>query len=141
MANETEHLYVLADNGQTYFSLRLSVTPAMKARVVAREASEELVSGMATSLQWSRGSVTLVPIGVRVATHMRYTSADPIDMTFVESTILNEREGGVYRFDAITTWKDCVYPPVPVPAPNPRVDESIPRRLKVIKVSSINLLL
>ena len=108
MANETEHLYVLADNGQTYFSLRLSVTPAMKARVVAREASEELVSGMATSLQWSRGSVTLVPIGVRVATHMRYTSADPIDMTFVESTILNEREGGVYRFDAITMMDDPI---------------------------------
>ena len=133
MANETEHLYVLADNGQTYLSLRLSVTPAMKARVVAREASEELFSGTATSLQWSRGSVTLVPIGFRVATHMRYTSADPIDMTFVENIILNEREGAVYRFVAITTWKDCAYLPVPVPAPNPRVDESIPRRLKVIK--------
>ena len=129
----------MADNGRTYFSLRLSVTPAMNARVVAREASEELISGTATSLQWSRGSVTLVPIGVGVATHMRYTSADP--MTLVESPILNEREGGVYRFDAITTWKDCVYLPVPAPAPNPRVDDSISRRLKVIKVSSTNLLL
>ena len=91
----------------------------MKARVVAREASEELISGTATSLQWSRGSVTLVPIGVGVATHMRCTSADPIDMTLVESPILNEREGGVYRFDAITTWKDCVYLLFPALAPNP----------------------
>ena len=119
---ESEAIYVVVQDVAGFYSLRLAVTPAVKARVENRDVVNPMFEGTGIQIKWGRG-LTQKPEPANVRTHIRYASVEKISSDFVTDLIFNEHQGGVFNVvkeTGVRTWQDMDYLPVPVPEKIPR---------------------
>ncbi len=106
----SEAIWCVVIDGASFYSLRLSVTPDMKNRVVTRDIVHPLIEGNALQIKWGAGHVQSV-VPTLLQTHSRYASADKITSEFIINLIYNDQLSGV--LDIVRqTWGDMEYLPV-----------------------------
>ena len=116
MAEETEAIYIAATDGEMFYGLRLAVTPAVKAKVVSRDAMDSIFEGTGTQIKGQ--DLTPTTVAAKVKTQIRYASVAKINPQFITDLLYSGRQGEVYNFvteAAVRTWRDLECLPVPAP--------------------------
>ena len=118
MAEETETIYVAVTYRSMFYSLPLTVTPAVKDRVTSRDVADPNISGTGTQLillDW-RSTAAPVELKVRVDTHVLTASTAKLTVNFIRELINSGRERDMYNItEGGSTWMDMEYIPVPSP--------------------------